>query len=167
MKRLMEGLHALAHSPEPSFESVDLNQLARAVLVHLTPSLTAKLVKEFHEVPPVRADPTLLKQVFTNLLLNAEDAIDAGGEIRVSTRSVDGMVACAVADNGRGIAPEFLATRLFKPFATTKSHGFGIGLYQSKTIIEAHGGRLQAESQVGRGSTLTFTLPVLTRTDGR
>ena len=72
------------------------------------------------------------------------------------------MVACSVSDNGQGIAPEFLRTRIFKPFATTKSQGFGIGLYQSKTIVEAHGGRVRVQSRVGEGSTLTFSIPATT-----
>ena len=162
MTRLMDRLRALSRRPEPVYEAVDLNALARAVLAELSPSLRSKPVSDFQEVPLVRADPAQLKQVLTNLVLNAEEAIARDGEIRVATRVEDGMVACSVSDNGQGIAPEFLRTRIFKPFATTKSQGFGIGLYQSKTIVEAHGGRVRVQSRVGEGSTLTFSIPATT-----
>jgi signal transduction histidine kinase len=66
-----------------------------------------------------------------------------------------------VADNGPGIPADFLQTRLFKPFATTKSGGFGVGLYQCKTIVEAHGGRIAAESRDGQGSILSFSIPAM------
>ncbi len=159
MTRLMDRLRALSHLPEPAYEAVDLNALAHAVLAELSPSVRSKLVPDFREVPLVRADPAQLKQVLTNLVLNAEEATARDGEIRVATRVEDGMVACSVSDNGQGMAPDFLQTRLFKPFATTKSQGFGIGLYQSKTIVEAHGGRVRVQSREGEGSTLTFSIP--------
>ncbi len=162
MKRLMERLRVLAQRPEPAFEPVDLSQLGRAVLAELGPTLKATLVGEWGDVPPVRADASQLRQVLTNLVLNAEEAVEGRGEIRVSIRVDDGVVTCVVADTGCGIPPEFLRTRLFKPFATTKSGGFGIGLFQCKAIIEAHGGRVAAESRVGKGSTLSFSIPSLT-----
>jgi putative PEP-CTERM system histidine kinase len=162
MKRLMERLRVLAQGPEPAFEPVDLSQLGRAVLAELGPTLKATVVGEWGDVPPVRADASQLRQVLTNLVLNAEEAVDGRGEIRVAIRVDDGVVTCTVADTGCGIPPEFLHTRLFKPFATTKSGGFGIGLFQCKTIIEAHGGRVAVESRVGKGSTLSFSIPSLT-----
>jgi signal transduction histidine kinase len=64
-----------------------------------------------------------------------------------------------VADNGYGMTPEFIANSLFKPFQTTKKNGLGIGLYQSKTIVEAHGGRMEVESAPGRGTTFRVLLP--------
>jgi putative PEP-CTERM system histidine kinase len=159
MKHLMEHLRALAQEPQPAFEAVDLSRLSRSVMAEIGPSLKAKVVEDWQEVPPVRADPAQMRQVLINLVLNAEEAVDGHGEIRVSTRADHGMVTCIVADTGRGIPPEFLHTRLFKPFATTKSGGFGVGLYQCKMIIEAHGGRVSADSQVGQGTTLSFSLP--------
>ncbi|MEO5658139.1 MAG: XrtA/PEP-CTERM system histidine kinase PrsK [Nitrospiria bacterium] len=162
MKRLMERLRALAQPSAPAFEPVDLSQLGRAVLAELGSTLKASVVGEWGDVPPIRADAAQLRQVLINLVLNAEEAVEGRGDIRVSTRVEDGIVTCAVSDTGCGISPEFLQTRLFKPFATTKSGGFGIGLFQCKTIIEAHGGRVAAESGVGKGSTLSFAIPALT-----
>jgi len=159
MKRLMERLRDLAQPPAPAFEPVDLNRIGRAVVEEVRPSLKARVLTEWGTVPPVRADAAQIRRVLINLLLNAEEAVAGSGDIHVSTRADHNMVTCRVADNGPGIPPEFLQTQMFKPFATTKSGGFGIGLYQCKTIVEAHGGRIVAESREGQGSILSFSIP--------
>jgi putative PEP-CTERM system histidine kinase len=164
MKRLMERLRALTQQPQFSPEPIDLSGLCRSVLDEMRPSLNAKVIDDRREVPSAHGDPAQIRQVLINLILNAEEAVDGRGEIRVSTRAEIGGVVCAVSDNGQGIPPEFLRTQLFKPFATTKSGGFGVGLYQCKTIIEAHGGRMFADSRVGEGTTLSFFLPIRTST---
>jgi putative PEP-CTERM system histidine kinase len=161
MTRLMERLRALAKPPAPAFEPVDLTRIGRAVVEEVRPSLKARVLTEWGTVPPVRADAAQLRQVLINLLLNAEEAVAGRGDIHVSTRTDHNMVTCRVADNGPGIPPDFLQTRLFKPFATTKSGGFGVGLYQCKTIVEAHGGRIVAESREGQGSILSFSIPAI------
>ncbi|MFZ5862788.1 MAG: XrtA/PEP-CTERM system histidine kinase PrsK [Nitrospirota bacterium] len=161
MKRLMERLGALAQSPAPTFTPVDLNRLGRAVIEEVRPSLKSAVLTEWGAVPSVRGDAAQIRRVLINLLLNADEALTGRGDIHVSTRMEHGMVTCRVADNGPGIPADFLQTRLFKPFATTKSGGFGVGLYQCKTIVEAHGGRVAAESQVGQGSILSFSIPVM------
>jgi signal transduction histidine kinase len=68
-------------------------------------------------------------------------------------------VLVSVADSGSGMTREFIANSLFKPFQTTKKNGLGIGLYQSKTVVEAHGGRIEVESVPGRGTTFRVLLP--------
>lgn len=160
MKRLMERLAALSKTPDPCYASVDLNAMVQETLVEIEKSIKSKIIKDLHELPVIHVDPAQIRKVLTNLLLNAEEAITGEGEIRLATSVQDGMVILSVSDNGCGIPSEFLENRLFKPFSTTKSQGFGIGLYQLKSILEAHGGRIQANSEVGKGSTFTVALPI-------
>ena len=92
-------------------------------------------------------------KVVTNLVLNAREAVLPAGEVRIETAQGNGWVILTVADNGSGMAPEFLNRLLFRPFQTTKKNGLGIGLFQSKIIIEAHKGKVEVASQPGKGTT--------------
>ena len=96
----------------------------------------------------------------TNLVLNAREAVSPAGEVRIETSQNNGWAILAVSDNGCGMAPEFLGRSLFRPFQTTKKNGLGIGLFQSKMIVEAHKGRIQVESQPGKGTTFRMILPL-------
>jgi len=95
-----------------------------------------------------------------NLLLNANDAVGEEGTICVSSCEKNGWVVVAVADDGCGMRPEFVARSLFQPFQTTKSQGLGIGLFQSRRIVEAHRGRIEVESEPDKGSVFRVELPV-------
>jgi signal transduction histidine kinase len=114
-------------------------------------------------LPAVHGDRVHLQQVLLNLVVNAMDAVDEArsGERRVTVRTRlvgDGRIECAVSDTGPGIAPEKL-DGIFDPFVTTKTAGMGMGLPISRTIIEAHGGRIWAQNNPGRGATFRFTIP--------
>ena len=82
------------------------------------------------------------------------------GEICISTLSRDGWVELGVSDTGCGMSKEFMNECLFRPFKTTKPQGTGIGLFQSKMIVEAHNGLIEVDSRVGEGSTFRVLLPV-------
>ncbi|ORE93947.1 PAS domain S-box protein [Aurantimonas sp. 22II-16-19i] len=108
----------------------------------------------------VMADKVQVQQVLLNLMRNAVEAMQDGErrDLAVTSRlKDDGMVEIAVADTGTGIAPE-IAAQLFQPFVTTKERGMGVGLSISRTIIEAHGGRLWTEPNSGGGTIFRFTL---------
>ena len=107
----------------------------------------------------LHADPAKLRQVVWNLLRNAADAAATGGaHVRVTAREDAGTVAIAVADDGPGIEPEQLG-RIFDPFFTTKSTGTGLGLATCAAIIAEHGGRIEVESEVGKGTKMVVRLP--------
>jgi two-component system sensor kinase FixL len=115
------------------------------------------------DLPPVAGDPVQLQQVILNLLLNAGEAIahaaDGPREIAVTTtRSAEGRVEIAIRDSGTG-ASDAVLHRMFEPFVTTKAEGLGIGLAISRSIVQAHGGRLWASVNRGRGLTLHLELP--------
>jgi signal transduction histidine kinase len=77
----------------------------------------------------------------------------------VRTDSADGFVVLTVADNGCGMTPAFLKDSLFRPFQTTKSKGLGIGMFQARMVVEAHGGNIQVNSEAGRGTTVRVSFP--------
>jgi putative PEP-CTERM system histidine kinase len=165
MRRMMERLSAFSREPELLVEPVDLDGLAQEVAAEMKGSIRSRIALDLGGPPPVAADPGEIRRIVTNLILNAEEATGNGeasvrdGEIRLATFARDGKAVLAVSDSGCGMTPEFVAGTLFKPFATTKSHGFGIGLYQAKRIVDAHEGSIEVESAVGRGTTFRILLP--------
>jgi signal transduction histidine kinase len=113
-------------------------------------------------LPLLNADAEQIKRVLENLLSNAIRNTPRGGEISVTAVQREDYISISVADTGRGIPPEYLP-RLFNRFLSvpaSQSGGTGLGLAISKRLIEAHGGQISAQSQVGLGATITFTLPV-------
>jgi putative PEP-CTERM system histidine kinase len=159
MKKMMERLSALSRDPVLQGEAIDLDELAREVAAEMKGTLRSQIVGEFGGALPVEGDPSEIRKVLTNLVLNAEEAMEHGGEVRIATYATDGKNVLAVSDRGCGMTREFIAESLFKPFATTKSQGFGIGLYQVKRIVEAHGGSIEVDSDVGKGTTVRVLLP--------
>ena len=107
----------------------------------------------------VMADPLLLEQAIGHLVQNAVDASKPGHAVTVRMGGHNGHVTVAIADTGEGMDAEFVRTRLFQPFASTKKGGFGIGAYEAKSLVAAMGGRLTVESKTGEGSLFTIILP--------
>ena len=138
----------------------DLNQLVIETLENLNGMPGIELVKEFHPLPKVVVDREQLQNVVTNLLLNAQEAVGSDGQIRVETSQCEGRAVLSVADNGCGMSPDFLRDSLFRPFQTTKKKGLGIGMFQSKMIVEAHRGNIQVESEPGKGTKFGVFLPL-------
>ena len=147
---------------------VDLPSVIAEVLTLVQADASARQVKiafaTMPDLPTVSGDRVHLQQVMLNLLVNAMDALEAAApdqrSIQVTALQVDPTtVEVRVADNGPGIPGESLE-RLFEPFFTTKSTGMGMGLPVSKTIIEAHKGKLWAENGPECGASFCFTVPV-------
>jgi len=148
---------------------VDVGELAGEVVALLRSDAAARHVKlelaVADHLPLVCGDPVHLQQVLLNLIVNGMDALDGAnaGERRVRvTASLHGpqAVEIAVSDSGRGIPVDKL-THIFDPFFTTKPNGMGMGLPISRTIIEAHNGRLWAENKSAGGASFRFTLPIV------
>ena len=139
---------------------VDLNELVRATVKGFNGALKTTLVMGLEALPELYVDPEQVQKVLINLILNADEAAGVGGEIRVTTKCRNGCVHLCVTDNGCGMSPDFVDRRLFRPFQTGKKHGLGIGLFQCKHIIQAHSGRIEVESEEGKGSIFRVVLPV-------
>jgi signal transduction histidine kinase len=132
--------------------------LVHTVVAALRPSLTIPLVTDLQPLPLLQIDHDHIDKVLVNLILNAHEAGGSSGEIRVGTECRHGWVVLSVQDHGCGMTREFMEQALFQPFRTTKSQGLGIGLFQSKMIVEAHQGSIEVESEVGKGSTFRVLL---------
>lgn len=150
----------------PHFETLRLKDLMSAVAESLRLQVEAKgiaLVTDLPaDLPEVRADRTQMERVISNLVTNAMRHTERGGEIKISAARRDGHVAVSVCDTGGGIPPEYLP-HIFDKFVQVQNApagGAGLGLAISKEIVEAHGGHISVQSEVRRGSTFTFTLPV-------
>jgi C4-dicarboxylate-specific signal transduction histidine kinase len=165
--RVIQRMRAMLRKGEPSAGELDLNELVHEVerLVASAALLRgATLHVELAQgLPRVAGDGVKLQQVLLNLIVNALDAVAGrppAARVVVVRTSVGGggAVEVSVKDSGEGI-PSADLERIFKPFFTTKAQGLGVGLAISRSIIEAHGGRLWAENNPGGGATLHFTLP--------
>jgi signal transduction histidine kinase len=146
--------------PQP----LDVSQIFEDACSLLTPLATAKAIDiSFHAEPnlKINADPERLFQVLSNLIGNAIKFTPQQGSVGISAMSVGDEIVFSVRDTGEGIKPEQLP-HVFDRYWTVKEgnpNGTGLGLYISKGIVQAHGGKLHAESQPGKGSEFSFTVP--------
>jgi putative PEP-CTERM system histidine kinase len=160
INQLISRMNALRHELRLKPAELDLNLVVTEALATLNGTLENKLVTEFDQVPKILADGQQLQSVCTNLLLNACDAVGMNGRITVKTTRQGEWVALSVTDNGCGMSEQFIKNSLFRPFRSTKKKGLGIGMFQSKTIVEAHQGKIHVESELGVGTTFRVMLPL-------
>ena len=119
------------------------------------------LKKDLAPLPKVFFDPEQMLKVATNLIFNAREAVSqSSGQVQIQTSQHNGWALLAISDNGCGMSREFLSRSLFRPFQTTKKSGLGIGMFQSKMIVEAHKGKIEVESETGKGTTFRVFLPL-------
>jgi signal transduction histidine kinase len=157
---LIGRLSLLRHELQIKPVESDLNDVVSKSIAGWEEAAEVQLIKKLHPLPKTFFDPDQMIKVVTNLVLNAREAVARNGEVRIETSQNNGCVILAVADNGCGMNPDFLNRSLFRPFQTTKKNGLGIGMFQSKMIIEAHGGRIEVESEAGKGTTFRIILPL-------
>lgn len=151
-----------ARPSEPTREPTEVNRTVKRAATLVAPAAERRGVRVVTELEPgleaVPADEELIRQAVVNLLMNAVQASLDGGEVKVITRMMNEHVELDVVDWGRGITPQDLEN-VFKPFYTTRHSGTGLGLSITREIVERHGGRLEVESSVGKGSRFTVVLP--------
>jgi putative PEP-CTERM system histidine kinase len=160
INRLINRLSLLRHELNSKPVESDLNALIAKSLTDWEKTPGINLIKKFQSLPKIILDQEQLLKVITNLVLNAKEAVLQNGQIQIETERSNGWAILSVSDNGCGISPEFLNRSLFRPFQTTKKNGLGIGMFQSKMIVEAHKGRIEVESEPGKGTTFRVYLPL-------
>ncbi len=160
-ERIISSLLDFARPKSLTRRKVDINEILEGVLSGADMPENIEMVSQLDEtLPVILADPDQLNQVFGNLILNAIQAMLEGGQLVIKSEiSSPEWVSVSFIDGGVGISEENL-NKLFEPLFTTKARGIGLGLAVVKTIVEGHGGTIEVESEVGKGSTFTVRLPV-------
>jgi two-component system NtrC family sensor kinase len=165
VRDIVRNLRDFARLDEAEFKEIDLNSAVQTTIEIIRHELRQRMVRvetDFQNIPTILGHPGKLNQVFLNLLMNAVQACAAEGVIEVRTRAeTDQRVMVEVADNGGGISAEHLP-HIFEPFFTTKpvGQGTGLGLSVSYGIVRDHGGSIEVDSVVGRGTTFRIRLPL-------
>ncbi len=161
--RIVADLKGFSSVDRGEEEVVNLNDSIRAACNVAAGQLNgrADVILELGEIPALRCRPGPINQVFLNLLLNAAHAMERPGAIRIHTGLLGDTLRVRITDTGSGI-PEAVLPRIFDPFFTTRDvgRGTGLGLTVSRDTVTAHGGTIEVESRVGKGTTVTVSLPV-------
>ena len=167
LDRVVQGFLKFVRPEELNLAPVDVGALLSEVARLMTPEAeragTRIAVDVAPELPPVAGDAGLLQQACTNLVTNAIQSMPDGGAVTLDAyRGTDGAIAVRVRDEGVGIPSDDLE-RIFRLYYTTKPQGSGIGLSMVYRIVQMHDGRIDVDSEVGRGTVMTMTLPVASR----
>jgi two-component system nitrogen regulation sensor histidine kinase NtrY len=165
LKAIVSRFSDFAKMPQPELAAVNLNEIVRTVVKLFEaqfgavgrPPITPELHLE-ENLPIIQADATLLHRAIENLILNAMDAMPAGGVLMLRTQKIEGGVSLEVSDTGTGLTPEE-SERIFTPYYTSKQHGSGLGLAIVQAIVADHGGRISVESESGVGTSFHIELP--------
>ncbi len=164
---LVHGLLDFARQSNPKLQQIDIGDVIEDTIIlvgrQAEMNKVEMIIEKNKPLPPVLADFRQLQQVFTNLALNAIQAMPSGGKLTISlSPCLDNFVLVSVQDTGYGIPPENM-DKIFTPFFSTKHEvkGVGLGLSISHGIIERHGGRIDIESEVGKGSTFNVYIPAI------
>jgi len=165
LKTIVGRFSDFAKLPQPELASVNLNDVVRGAVKLFEGQFGAvgrpPITPELHldeSLPAIQADSTLLNRAIENLILNAMDAMPAGGVLMLRTTHENGDVDLEISDTGTGLTPEE-CDRLFTPYYTTKQHGTGLGLAIVQSVVSDHGGRISVESETGVGTSFHIHLP--------
>ena len=165
--KLIRSLLDFGVQTEPKIKEVNVNEVLNRALelgIHAGSKENTRVEKDLQSLPTFMVDPDQLEQVFVNLIMNALQAMPAGGKLTLRTFLENRELKIAVQDTGCGIPPENLS-KIFTPFFSTKKEvkGVGLGLSVAYGIIQGLKGRIEVESKVGEGTTFTVCLPIITQ----
>jgi len=161
--KIVADLKDFAHVDKAELEHADLNKGIESTLNIVWNELKykVKVIKDLGNIPLVKCYPQRINQVFMNILVNAAQAIEDKGQIRITTRADNGHVEIKISDTGKGL-PQDVLPKIFDPFFTTKEvgKGTGLGLNMAYDIIQKHKGSIDVESEVGKGTTFIIRLRI-------
>ncbi len=163
LEKILNNITDFSKPPRPEKINVQICELIENTCTLMENYLQERhvnLYKEFEpDIPQILADPTQMKQVFINILMNAVESMPYGGDINLKITTVNKSIKVNIIDTGKGMTKEELEN-IFEPFFTTKLHGTGVGMAVSLKIMEDHGGNINVESEWGKGTTMSLTLPI-------
>lgn len=162
INRILTDLLQTARPHKPEVRPSDLNVTVEHAVMLARQQVISKPIKielqKDSSLPNIEHDSDQIHQVLLNLLLNAVQAIESSGTIRVNLLALENEALITVSDTGRGILPENLPN-IFRPFYTTKGNGTGLGLSLARRIVEGHHGHIEVDSEVGMGTEFRVFLP--------
>jgi nitrogen fixation/metabolism regulation signal transduction histidine kinase len=165
LKAIISRFSEFSRMPQPQFERVEINQIVQNVArllqaqLHSPERVAIECRLELGDgLEPIAADAELLHRAFSNLALNAMDAMPQGGVLTMRTRQNGDGVVVEIADTGKGLTAEE-CERLFTPYYTSKAHGTGLGLAIVQSVVSDQGGRITVRSAPGSGTTFMIELP--------
>ena len=160
-EKIINSLLEFARARPPLRQKVNIDDIIRKVLLGSNVPGNIQVESRMgNAIPTIMADPDQLLQVFGNIILNAIQVMPGGGLLSIKAKSTGpGRIAVSIIDTGGGI-PEENLEKIFEPLFSSKAKGIGLGMAIAKTFVEGHGGSIQVQSEVGKGSTFTVTLPI-------
>lgn len=163
LKTIIGRFSEFSRMPQPQRKATQVNDVVRSVLRVFLAQLQENGQIAVHteldpQLPQVSADPELLHRALSNLVLNAIDAMPAGGELSLRTRAAGDYIEVSIADTGTGLTEEE-CSRIFTPYYTSKQHGTGLGLAIVQSVVSDHGGRISVESAKNKGTMFRIELP--------
>ncbi len=164
LEQILEGFLRYVARTELQLVDVDINELVSDMIDFYSPQAGSHriMIRQGLCTQPLlcRVDADMLKQVLLNLFINAQEAMDGGGELIVRTDRHKEMAVIEISDTGEGVAAEKLV-RIFDPYYSSKPRGSGLGLPTAKKIIQRHNGRLSVNSTIGKGTSFLIKLPLI------
>jgi len=163
--KIVRDLQDFSATKEPRLKKNDVNAIVKDALSQVQTLENVQLITELGHVPKIKVDKDMMRRVFLNLAVNAIEAMEDGGTLKVSTKEIERFVEVSFKDTGSGISKENME-KIFTPFFTTKAKGMGMGLAICKRFVDAHGGIIRVEGKEGKGSTFTVKLHILRENGG-